>query len=94
MPAQVAFRISVLFGLIAWGTVPVLYIWPVLSGLTVSDAVRPLLILHAFGISHFRFLRPPRTGAITAFASAHVPDPKPPSLCQALDRTPARRAAP
>jgi len=58
VPAQVAFRISVLFGLIAWGTVAVLYIWPALGGLAVSDAVRPLLILHAFRYLGLAFLIP------------------------------------
>ena len=58
MPPHVAFRISVPFGLIAWGTVAVLYIWPALSGLTVSDAVRPLLILHAFRYVGLAFLIP------------------------------------
>ena len=58
MPPHVAFRLSVPFGLIAWGTVTVLYIWPALSGLTVSDAVRPLLILHAFRYVGLAFLIP------------------------------------
>ena len=58
MPPHVAFRISVPFGLIAWGTVAVLYIWPALSGLTASDAVRPLLILHAFRYVGLAFLIP------------------------------------
>ena len=48
MPPHVAFRISVPFGWIAWGTVTVLYIWPALRGLELSDAVRPLLVLHSF----------------------------------------------
>jgi len=48
----------VLFGLIAWGTVAVLYIWPALGGLAVSDAVRPLLILHAFRYLGLAFLIP------------------------------------
>lgn len=58
MPPHVAFRISVPFGLIAWGTVAVLYIWPALSGLPVPDALRPLLILHAFRYVGLAFLIP------------------------------------
>lgn len=58
MPPHIAFRISVPFGLIAWGTVAVLYIWPVLSGLTLSDAVRPLLVLHTFRYIGLAFLVP------------------------------------
>jgi len=58
VPPHVAFRTSVPFGLIAWGTVAALYIWPGLSGLPVSDAVRPLLILHAFRYVGLAFLIP------------------------------------
>ncbi|WP_315835645.1 hypothetical protein [Bradyrhizobium prioriisuperbiae] len=49
---------SVPFGLIAWGTVAALYIWPALRGLELSDAVRPLLVLHSFRYVGLAFLVP------------------------------------
>jgi hypothetical protein len=58
VPPHVAFRISVPFGLIAWGTVAAVYIWPALRGLELSDAVRPLLVLHSFRYVGLAFLVP------------------------------------
>jgi hypothetical protein len=56
MPPHIAFRMSVPFGLIAWGTVTALYIWPQLQGLAPPDAVRPLLVLHSFRYLGLAFL--------------------------------------
>jgi hypothetical protein len=58
MPPHIAFRMSVPFGLIAWGTVTALYIWPELRGLAPTDAVRPLLVLHSFRYVGLAFLVP------------------------------------
>ena len=58
MPPQIAFRISVPFGLMAWGIVTALYIWPALGGMTAGDALRPLLILHSFRYLGLAFLIP------------------------------------
>lgn len=58
MPPHIAFKMSVPFGLIAWGTVAALYIWPELRGLAPTDAVRPLLVLHSFRYVGLAFLVP------------------------------------
>jgi hypothetical protein len=58
VPPHVAFRISVPFGLITWGIVTALYIWPALGGMTPGDALRPLLILHSFRYLGLAFLVP------------------------------------
>jgi hypothetical protein len=58
VPPHVAFRMSVPFGLIACGTVAAIYIWPALRGLELSDAVRPLLVLHSFRYVGLAFLVP------------------------------------
>jgi hypothetical protein len=58
MPPRFAFRLSVPFGLLAWGTVTALYIWPALRGLSPVDAIRPLLLLHAFRYLGLAFLVP------------------------------------
>jgi hypothetical protein len=58
MPPRFAFRLSVPFGLIAWGIVTALYIWPTLRGLSPVDALRPLLLLHSFRYIGLAFLVP------------------------------------
>jgi hypothetical protein len=58
MPPRFAFRLSVPFGLIAWGIVTAFYIWPTLHGLSSVDAIRPLLILHSFRYLGLAFLIP------------------------------------
>jgi hypothetical protein len=58
VPPHIAFRMSVPFGLITWGTVAALYIWPALHDLAWSDAVRPLLVLHGFRYLGLAFLVP------------------------------------
>ena len=59
MPQQMIwFFVSIAFGLIAWGIVAARYIWPVLSVLQRSEALRPLLILHIFRFIGLAFLVP------------------------------------
>jgi hypothetical protein len=55
---QHAARISLMFGFLAWGVVATLYIWPSLKGLALSDAMRPLLVLHSFRYLGLAFLVP------------------------------------
>ncbi|MBV8840446.1 MAG: hypothetical protein JO000_28240 [Alphaproteobacteria bacterium] len=58
MPPRFAFRLSVPFGLLAWGIVTALYIWPALRGLAAVDAIRPLLVVHSFRYIGLAFLVP------------------------------------
>jgi hypothetical protein len=58
MPSIALLGVSVLFGLIAWGTITRLYIWPALSGLPCADALRPILALHCFRFVGLAFLIP------------------------------------
>ena len=49
MPQQMIwFFVSIVFSLIAWGTVTARYIWPELRLRERVEALRPLLILHSF----------------------------------------------
>jgi hypothetical protein len=56
MPPQFYFFASIVFSLIAWGTVTVRYIWPRLRLLRQSDALRPILILHSFRFVGLAFM--------------------------------------
>jgi hypothetical protein len=58
MTPQASFGISILFSLIAWGTVGALYVWPALRGLARADALRPLLVLHTFRFVGLAFIVP------------------------------------
>jgi hypothetical protein len=58
MEAQVIFDISVLMGVIVWGLIGARYIWPALRRRPVPDALRPLLLLHAFRYIGLAFLVP------------------------------------
>ncbi len=58
MNAQLIFGVSVAFGLIAWGVVSALYLWPQLEGQSRADALRPLLVLHGFRFMGLSFLVP------------------------------------
>lgn len=58
MPAQALFGLSVAFGFIAWGIVAAQYIWPALRERARADALRPLLVLHAFRFIGLSFLVP------------------------------------
>ena len=48
MTVQLLFGTSVAFGFVAWAVVTSLYIWPQLRTQSRIDALRPLLVLHAF----------------------------------------------
>jgi hypothetical protein len=58
MTMQLLFGISVAFGFIAWAVVANLYIWPQLRTRSRIDALRPLLVLHAFRFIGLSFLVP------------------------------------
>jgi hypothetical protein len=58
MPARALFGINVLFGFLAWGVVAWLYIWPKLRQQKRADALRPILVLHAFRFVGLAFLIP------------------------------------
>jgi hypothetical protein len=58
MTVQLLFRASVAFGFVAWAVVATLYIWPQLSTQSRIDALRPLLVLHAFRFIGLSFLVP------------------------------------
>jgi hypothetical protein len=56
MPPQLYFFTSIAFSFIAWGIVTARYIWPQLRLRQPADALRPLLILHAFRFEGLAFL--------------------------------------
>jgi hypothetical protein len=58
MLPQLFFFVSIAFSFIAWGIVTARYIWPRIRLLTRSEALRPLLILHAFRFVGLAFLVP------------------------------------
>ncbi len=59
MPQQMIwFFLSIVFSLIAWGSVAARYIWPVLRHRQRAEALRPLLILHSFRFMGLAFLVP------------------------------------
>lgn len=58
MLQQLAFFGSIAFSVIAWGIVAARYIWPQLRLRQGLDALRPLLILHAFRFIGLAFLVP------------------------------------
>jgi hypothetical protein len=55
---QAAFGISVVLSFVAWGIVAARYIWPALHSKPRADALRPLLLLHAFRFVGLAFLVP------------------------------------
>jgi hypothetical protein len=57
MPPQAALGISVVFSFLAWGIVTARYLWPRLS-VGPIDAVRAILILHAFRFLGLVFIVP------------------------------------
>ncbi len=75
MPAQLCFFMSTLFSIIAWGTVAKYYFWPKLRSMSRPDALRPLLVLHAFRFEGLAFLVPgvvsPNLPAAFAHAAAY-----------------------
>src|SRR5215472_16591026 len=58
MTVQLLFGTSVAFGFVAWAVVATLYIWPQLRTQPRVDALRPLLVLHAFRFIGLSFLVP------------------------------------
>jgi hypothetical protein len=58
MEPQEIFGVSVLLGLVVWGLIGWLYIWPALRGRPRAEALRPLLLLHAFRFVGLTFLVP------------------------------------
>jgi hypothetical protein len=58
MPPRALFGISVVLSFVAWGVVAGRYIWPVLRSQPRTNALRPLLLLHAFRFVGLVFLIP------------------------------------
>ena len=58
MTVQLLFGTSVAFSFIAWAVVAKLYVWPQLRTRSRIDALRPLLVLHAFRFIGLSFLVP------------------------------------
>jgi hypothetical protein len=58
MNPQVCFFVSIAFSLVAWSIVANRYIWPRLRSLERPDALRPILVLHAFRFEGLAFLVP------------------------------------
>jgi hypothetical protein len=58
MGPQAIFGVSVLLGLIVWGLIGARYFWPVLRSRPHAEALRPLLLLHAFRFVGLTFLVP------------------------------------
>jgi hypothetical protein len=58
MNVQLAFGLSVSFSVIAWSVFTAIYLWPSLRNRARADALRPLLVLHAFRFIGLSFLVP------------------------------------
>src|SRR6185437_148679 len=58
MQSQFAFFANIAFSVITWGVVITRYIWPGLRLRSRAEALRPLLILHAFRFIGLAFLVP------------------------------------
>jgi len=58
MPAAALFGTSAIFSFVAWAIVTRQYIWPALKERPRADAVRPILLLHAFRYVGLAFLLP------------------------------------
>ena len=58
MQPQVIFGISVLLALLVWGMIVARYVWPALRDRPRSEALRPVLLLHAFRFVGLAFLVP------------------------------------
>jgi hypothetical protein len=58
MQPRAIFGISVLLGFVVWGVIGGRYIWPVLRGRPRAEALRPVLLLHAFRYVGLAFLVP------------------------------------
>ena len=58
MRPQLIFGISALLGLVVWGIIGARDIWPALRRRPRAEALRPLLLLHAFRFVGLAFLVP------------------------------------
>jgi hypothetical protein len=58
MSPQVAFDVSVLLGFVVWGIIGAREMWPALRSKPRAEALRPLLLLHAFRFIGLVFLVP------------------------------------
>src|SRR5262245_37660694 len=58
MEPQLIFGISALLGFVVWGLIAVRDIWPAVQGRRRAEALRPLLLLHAFRFVGLSFLVP------------------------------------
>jgi hypothetical protein len=67
MRQQAIFGVSVLFGLVVWGIVGAQYIWPALRRRSRLDALRVMLVLHAFRFEGLAFL-------VSGVVSPHLPE--------------------
>lgn len=58
MPIPLIYGITVAFGFFAWSVFAAYYIWPTISQRDRAEALRPILILHAFRYIGLIFLVP------------------------------------
>ena len=58
MPPQLIFGISVLLAFVVWGLIGARYFWPALRDRPRTEALRPVLLLHAFRFVGLAFLVP------------------------------------
>jgi hypothetical protein len=58
MPPQLVFGISVLLAFVVWGLIGARYLWPALRDRPRTEALRPVLLLHAFRFVGLAFLIP------------------------------------
>ena len=58
MPPRALFGISVILSFISWGIIARRYIWPALRRVPRTQALRPLLLLHAFRFVGLAFVIP------------------------------------
>jgi membrane protein required for beta-lactamase induction len=71
MTVQLLFGTSVAFGFVAWAVVTAVYIWPKIQTRSRIDALRPLLVLHAFRFIGLSFLVPGVVSPNLPLAFAH-----------------------
>jgi hypothetical protein len=75
MPPQLYFFVSIAFSFIAWGIVARRYMWPRLRALPLTEALRPILVLHSFRFMGLAFLVPgvvsPDLPSTFAYAAAY-----------------------
>ena len=72
MNVRLAFGLSVALGVIAWSMFSAFHIWPSLRGRSRADALRPLLMVHAFRFIGLAFLVPGVVAPELPMAFAHA----------------------